>query len=125
MNIDNTKAKVGVNIRPYVMTFLKRMSQKYEIVIFTASHETYANAILDELDPEGNIFSHRFYRNHCTVLPNELHVKDLRHLNRDLKDIVLVDNAAYSYAFQLDNGIPVLPFYEGKDFELAALEKYL
>jgi len=54
-----------------------------------------------------------------------LHVKDLRHLNRDLKDIVLVDNAAYSYAFQLDNGIPILPFYEGKDFELSALEKYL
>jgi CTD small phosphatase-like protein 2 len=37
-------------------------------------------------------------------------------LNRDLKDVVLVDNAAYSYSFQLDNGIPVLPYYEGKDF---------
>lgn len=38
MVIDNTKVMVGVNIRPYVMTFLKRMSKKYEIVIFTASH---------------------------------------------------------------------------------------
>lgn len=27
---------------------------------------------------------------------------------------MLVDNAAYSYAFQLDNGIPILPFYEAR-----------
>jgi CTD small phosphatase-like protein 2 len=80
---------------------------------------------LDELDPENQIFSHRFYRPHCVVLPNELHLKDLRYLKRDLKDVVLVDNAAYSYSFQLDNGIPILPFYEGKDFELGVLENYL
>jgi CTD small phosphatase-like protein 2 len=30
--------------------------------------------------------------------------------------MVLVDNSAYSYAMQLDNGIPILPFYEGKDY---------
>lgn len=35
--------------------------------------------------------------------------------------MILVDNAAYSYAFQLENGIPILPFYEGKDYELSAL----
>ena len=39
--------------------------------------------------------------------------------------MVLVDNAAYSYAFQLENGIPILPFYYGADFQLVALEKYL
>ncbi len=38
---------------------------------------------------------------------------------------MLVDNSAYSYAMQLDNGIPILPFYEGKDFELTALENYM
>lgn len=52
-------------------------------------------------------------------------MKDLSKLNRDLSQTVLVDNSAYSYAMQLDNGIPILPFYEGKDFELAALESYL
>lgn len=31
--------------------------------------------------------------------------------------MVLIDNAAYSYAFQLDNGIPIIPYYHGtKDF---------
>jgi CTD small phosphatase-like protein 2 len=42
-----------------------------------------------------------------------MYIKDLRVINRDLKDLVLVDNAAYSYAFQLDNGIPILPYYHG------------
>lgn len=55
-----------------------------------------------------------------------MYIKDLRVINRDLKDMVLVDNAAYSYAFQLDNGIPILPYYHGsQDYELNTLEKYL
>ena len=52
-------------------------------------------------------------------------MKDLRIINRNLSEMVLVDNAAYSYAFQLENGIPILPYYEGSDYELAALENYL
>ena len=50
-----------------------------------------------------------------------MYVKDLRIINRRLSDMVLIDNAAYSYAFQLDNGIPILSYYEGQDFELKAL----
>ena len=43
-----------------------------------------------------------------------------------MRDLVLVDNAAYSYAYQLDNGIPILPYFQGKnDFELKALGDYL
>jgi TFIIF-interacting CTD phosphatase-like protein len=38
MTIDGQKVKVGVNIRPYAMTFLKKMAKQFEIVIFTASH---------------------------------------------------------------------------------------
>jgi CTD small phosphatase-like protein 2 len=42
-------------------------------------------------------------------------VKDLRILeNRNLNEIVLVDNAAYSYFYQLENGIPIIPYYKGK-----------
>jgi CTD small phosphatase-like protein 2 len=39
--------------------------------------------------------------------------------------MVLVDNAPYSYIFQLENGIPILPYYTGEDTELVQLEKYL
>ena len=40
--------------------------------------------------------------------------------------MVLIDNAAYSYAYQMLNGIPIFPYYEGKnDYELYALQKYI
>ena len=46
-------------------------------------------------------------------------VKDLRVLNRELSKLILVDNAAYSYGYQLSNGIPIIPFFDDKqDIEL-------
>jgi TFIIF-interacting CTD phosphatase-like protein len=29
----------GINIRPYTMTFLKKMAKKFEIIVFTASQQ--------------------------------------------------------------------------------------
>ena len=44
----------------------------------------------------------------------------------DLKDIVIVDNSVYSFAFQIDNGIPIIPFYDDKaDEEMLHLVYYL
>ena len=82
--------------------------------------------VLDYLDPKGDLVHHRLFREHCYETVGGTYVKDLRVLNRDLSQVVLVDNAAYSYAFQLDNAIPILPYYQGKnDFELKALQHYL
>jgi len=43
-----------------------------------------------------------------------------------MKDLLIVDNAVYSFGFQLENGIPIIPFYEDKeDEELLHLTQYL
>lgn len=53
-------------------------------------------------------------------------MKDLRILGRDLSRVVIVDNAAYSYAFQVANGIPIISYYQGEtDYELRGLKDYL
>jgi len=54
-------------------------------------------------------------------------VKDLRILgNRDLSDVILIDNSVYSFAFQLENGVPIIPFYhDPKDEELFHLITYM
>ena len=40
--------------------------------------------------------------------------------------MVLVDNSCFSFIFQEDNGIPIIPYYEGDDDEeLMELEDYL
>jgi CTD small phosphatase-like protein 2 len=58
---------------------------------------------------------------------NGFFIKDLRIIkNRDLKDMVIVDNLLHSFGLQIDNGIPILEFIDNKDDkELEHLEKYL
>ena len=87
----------------------------FEVGIFTASHQQYADAVLDKLiDPERRY--PRLYRQHCIRTKEGIYIKDLRVIrNRQLKDIILVDNAVYSFGFQLSNGIPILPFYYDKE----------
>ena len=53
-------------------------------------------------------------------------IKDLRILQRDLKDIVIVDNLAYSFGYQINNGIPIISWYDNNsDKELISLSNYL
>jgi len=50
----------------------------------------------------------------------------LRVINRSLADLVIVDNAAYSFAFQLDNGIPIISWRDDRtDQELNNLIDYM
>ena len=119
--------EAGINIRPYTMECLEELSELYEIIVFTASHSCYANVALDYLDPENKYIHHRLFREHCVTTEEGLYIKDLRILaNRDLKDMVIVDNAVYSFGYQLENGIPIVPFYYNKnDTELQSLTKFL
>ncbi len=42
------------------------------------------------------------------------------------KDLILVDNASYSFLMQVYNGVPILPFYNNKkDKELYKLKNFL
>lgn len=44
----------------------------------------------------------------------------------DLKDMLIVDNYVYSFAFHLENGIPIVPFFgEKEDAEMIKLIRYL
>lgn len=42
----------GVNIRPYAYECLKKANENYYVVVFTASHHSYANVVLDTLEEE-------------------------------------------------------------------------
>jgi TFIIF-interacting CTD phosphatase-like protein len=64
--------KIGVRLRPGCIGFLRGVSKIYEVVIFTASQEDYANKIVDflqgEMGPgfEGSL-GKRLYRQHCRL----------------------------------------------------------
>jgi len=40
-------AHAYLSIRPYAISFLKKMAKKFEIIAFTASHQSYADVVLD------------------------------------------------------------------------------
>ena len=127
----NKIVNVGLNIRPHWKEALDLIKSHYHIVVYTASHQSYADAVLDYLDKENKYFQYRLYRNHCVQCHvNEItfYVKDLDTLNEkyNLKDVVLIDNSVLSFAYHLNNGIPIVPYIEQKeDSQLIMLAYYL
>ena len=102
--------KIYVLVRPFAKEFLVKVSQYFELVIFTASIPKYASPLLDILDKEKNI-RYRLFREDCTFI-NGLYIKDLKRLNRPLQDLIIVDNSPIAYAFNSENGLPIKTWYE-------------
>jgi Dullard-like phosphatase family protein len=113
-----------VQVRPFTDFFLSEMSKYYEVVIFTAATEDYADIILKELD-KTNLISHRLYRRH-TSLQNEVFLKDISKLGRDLKKTLIIDNIKENFSLQPKNGLQIKSFTgDESDCELFALVKDL
>ena len=108
-----------IMIRPFLYDFLRSVKKYYELVIFTAATEDYANPIINAIEKDEKFFDHRLYRIHTTIVDNDF-VKDLSKLGRDLNRTIIVDNMKQNYKNQPDNGITIRPFW-GKDVEDTAL----
>ena len=127
----NKIVTIGLNIRSHWKEALDLIKPHYNIVVYTASHQSYADSVLNYLDKENKYFQYRLYRNHCVQLDVDgfkFYVKDLDTLNKhyNLKDVVLIDNSVLSFAYHLNNGIPIVPFIEQKDdTQLLMLAYYL
>ena len=111
---------------------LARLTENYEIGVFTAGREPYATKMLKVLDPEDKFFAFRMFRQHCHPYyhnegPDPLNVKDLRIVkNRDIRKVVLIDNSAHTYLFQPENAIPIISYYgDLQDSELLKLETFI
>jgi CTD small phosphatase-like protein 2 len=114
-------------LRPNLFEFLNYVYDKFELIIFTASHKNYADKIIDYIEKDKKYFSLRLYRQHCIFIKPGIYIKDLRIFkNRDLKDIILIDNSIFSFSNQLSNGILITSFYNDKEDDfLLSLKDYL
>ena len=127
----NKITKVGINIRPLWKKTLNIIKKYYYIVVFTASHQAYADAVLDFMDPHNKYFKYRLYRNNCSLVNVDgiqFYVKNLDIFDEfyDLKDIIIIDNSALSFIYHLENGIPIVPYYnEDEDGSLYVVGLYL
>ena len=122
---------IGINIRPHLKSSLDLIKNDYHIIIYSSNHQIYVDKILDYLDPNHEYFNYRLYQNNCykfSINNKTYFTKDLNIFKGvcDLKDIVVVDCSVLGFGFFLDNGIPIIPFYDSKeDVELKLLSYYL
>lgn len=87
-----------VNKRPYCDEFLRRVCKWYNLVVFTASVQEYADPVIDWLESERKFFSARYYRQHCTYRQGA-YIKDLSSVEPDLSKVMILDNSPLSYLF--------------------------
>ena len=79
--------------RPGLREFLKKVTSMFEVWIYTASEKVYADAVIDKLDPNGEIFKNRLYRENCLKDEEGRVLKDLATIpEKSLQSMVLIDD---------------------------------
>lgn len=123
VTFEDTDVIGQVYVRPFARLFLEVATRLFNVYVFTASSQGYADQVLDQLDPFKRL-SGRLYRQHCTERGGGF-LKDLRSLGCPMDRSVLVDNSPVSLVLCPDNGVLVSSWLgeedRGEDRELMHL----
>jgi len=124
VDIQQTTYNIRVFKRTGLKEFLEKVSEIYEVILWTASLPEYAQTLVDKIDPD-NCISASLYRESCTIY-NRKYVKDLSRLGRKMKDVILIDNSDTCFMFQPENAFHIENFFDDRnDLELYKLIPFL
>lgn len=128
LSLVDMPSQIYVKQRPYLFKMLVTLRKHYELILFTAASDQYAEIVLQSFEGH-QFFDHILSRKQCLhIYQKQVFIKDLSILQggRVLQDIIIVDNKIESYSSNLENGIPIISYYgqEG-DTMLKKLAKYL
>ena len=115
----NDENKGTIRFRPYLDSFLLKVKEKYEIIVFTSGTQDYADPLEDAIEQDEKYFDARLYRHHTIACGKDI-VKDISRIGRPLDKIIIVENMPQNYRLQKENGILIKSFY-GEDIYDTAL----
>ena len=99
-----------LKLRPGVFTFLEKVGEFYEIILFTEASEAYTQLMLEAFNKKNNkFFDYKLYRQHCIIIGQDF-IKDLSRIGRPLDKTIIIDNIGQNFKMQKSNGIVIKPF---------------
>ena len=98
-------------LRPGLIDFLQKMKKLYELILFSLGTSEYVSPIIKNIEKKEKFFEHILYREHVTYDDNGNFFKNLNLLNRDVKNILIVDDNSKNFKYHKSNGICIKPFY--------------
>ncbi len=113
--INYNKITNKIIFRPGLLSFLHSMKKIYELILFSYGTETYVNSIINHIEKNEKFFDFILYRQHVSFDENGEFFKNLNLLNRNLKNIIIIDNNVKNFRYHKNNGICIKPFFGNFD----------
>ena len=110
--VNHSENEEGVlKLRPGVFTFLEKVGEFYEIILFSEASEEYTLLMMEAFKNKNNkkFFDYKLYRKHCIIIGQDF-IKDLSRIGRPLDKTIIIDNLAQNFKMQKSNGIIIKPF---------------
>ena len=100
----NNDSEGVLRVRPGIFEFLETLGKYYEIIVFTAATQDYADLLIDAIEENKIYFDYRLYRQHAVIIDNDF-VKDLK-----------------NFRLQKENGINIRAFWGEDPYDTALIE---
>jgi CTD small phosphatase-like protein 2 len=118
---------IYVKKRPFLDEFLDTISKNFYCIVYSSAQSVYLEKLISEIDKEGRIKN--FYERTNCIRVNGFYIKDLSIFETPdckLKEMMILDDSIQAFAYQLNNGIPILKFdSKSEDNELKNILPFL
>lgn len=120
--------------RPFLDEFIKYAFENFDVAVWTAAGEQYANLVLENINVDKSKLKFLYTKENCTIKIDYVHsqyygVKNLNKIKKkgfDLDQVLIVDDVLNTAINNFGNLIPIKPFTDDtQDTELLKLISYL